>query len=401
MVDAAGAPLPPPAGGLASRPLHLIGHSRGAVVNSDAVRRLAAAGIGVDHVTTMDPHPVNGTLDEPFFNFDWGDAVPQKWTNVTWADNYWRADGGGFDAFDFDGIPIPGVHDTQLDEDALECCAYAFSHSDVHLWYHGTIDTSPAPCDGEECITPTMRLTWWPRGWTQRGYHYARLGGGSADRPAQAPGADPGTVPLVAGGTFEQASRAGWLYHGGALQGAIVSEGGLEYLRLGAGSGPMARHNRFHLPAGARAIRFDYRIITADTGAGDDQLSLRMTNLDSLSVTLEPPLPLGPPAAGWVTGHEIVIPAAVTRGRTHTMTFQVDSGAALVAVVGVDNIDIVAGPPGDIDGDGAVGIGDLLALLGAWGPCPPGAPPPPCPADLDGDGTVDIVDLLLLLGNWG
>jgi hypothetical protein len=50
---------------------------------------------------------------------------------------------------------------------------------------------------------------------------------------------------------------------------------------------------------------------------------------------------------------------------------------------------------GDVDGDGAVGIADLLALLAAWG-TDPGGPP-----DFDGDGTVGISDLLLLLANWG
>ena len=50
---------------------------------------------------------------------------------------------------------------------------------------------------------------------------------------------------------------------------------------------------------------------------------------------------------------------------------------------------------GDIDGDGSVGIGDLLALLASWGPCPA-----PCPEDLNGDGMVDIQDLLDLLSAW-
>ncbi|MCH7799853.1 MAG: hypothetical protein IID28_15635, partial [Planctomycetes bacterium] len=54
---------------------------------------------------------------------------------------------------------------------------------------------------------------------------------------------------------------------------------------------------------------------------------------------------------------------------------------------------------GDLDGDGAVGILDFLALLAAWGPCP--APPADCPADLDGDGVAGINDLLALLANWG
>ena len=55
--------------------------------------------------------------------------------------------------------------------------------------------------------------------------------------------------------------------------------------------------------------------------------------------------------------------------------------------------------PGDLDGDGSVGIFDLLILLSDWGPCPD--PPDDCPADLDNDGTVGIFDLLALLANWG
>lgn len=51
--------------------------------------------------------------------------------------------------------------------------------------------------------------------------------------------------------------------------------------------------------------------------------------------------------------------------------------------------------PGDVDGDGVVGVTDLLSLLAAWGPCPD------CAADLDGDGVVGVVDLLALLSLWG
>ncbi len=51
--------------------------------------------------------------------------------------------------------------------------------------------------------------------------------------------------------------------------------------------------------------------------------------------------------------------------------------------------------PWDIDGDGLVGITDLLDLLAAWGPNPGH------PADFDGNGQVGITDLLALLANWG
>lgn len=61
--------------------------------------------------------------------------------------------------------------------------------------------------------------------------------------------------------------------------------------------------------------------------------------------------------------------------------------------------DISGCVPGDVDGDGTVGILDFLILLGAWGPC--GMPcPPSCPADIDGNCAVGINDMLLLLANW-
>ena len=65
-----------------------------------------------------------------------------------------------------------------------------------------------------------------------------------------------------------------------------------------------------------------------------------------------------------------------------------------VAVLDIGEVTI----PGDLDGDGTVGVTDLLILLGDWGRCPPKGE---CPADLNGDGSVGVVDLLILLGNWG
>ena len=58
-----------------------------------------------------------------------------------------------------------------------------------------------------------------------------------------------------------------------------------------------------------------------------------------------------------------------------------------------------SGIPGDLNGDGVVGVGDLLILFAEWGPCP-GAPDP-CPADLDDDGFVGIGDMLFMFANWG
>jgi len=48
-----------------------------------------------------------------------------------------------------------------------------------------------------------------------------------------------------------------------------------------------------------------------------------------------------------------------------------------------------------VNGDGTVGITDILALLEVWGPSPGH------PADVDDDGTVGTEDLLALLAVWG
>ena len=53
------------------------------------------------------------------------------------------------------------------------------------------------------------------------------------------------------------------------------------------------------------------------------------------------------------------------------------------------------GCQGDIDGDGQVGIPDLLLLLADFGTCDGS------PADLDGDTCVGVPDLLILLSNFG
>lgn len=88
----------------------------------------------------------------------------------------------------------------------------------------------------------------------------------------------------------------------------------------------------------------------------------------------------------------------------------VDADASIPVPPGSFKVDFIDGPPGggpatitvvpigDLDGDGQVGVVDLLLLLQAWGSCPD--PPAPCPADLTGDGAVGVADLLVLLGAW-
>ena len=49
----------------------------------------------------------------------------------------------------------------------------------------------------------------------------------------------------------------------------------------------------------------------------------------------------------------------------------------------------------DIDGDGNVGVEEMLAIIAAWGPCDG------CPEDLNNDGVVDVADMLIVIAQWG
>ena len=53
--------------------------------------------------------------------------------------------------------------------------------------------------------------------------------------------------------------------------------------------------------------------------------------------------------------------------------------------------------PGDINGDGLVGVDDLLIVIANWGSCDSTE----CPGDLNGDGMVGVDDLLIVIANWG
>ena len=52
--------------------------------------------------------------------------------------------------------------------------------------------------------------------------------------------------------------------------------------------------------------------------------------------------------------------------------------------------------PADLDGDGGVGIADVLVLLASWGQCTSAC----CLSDLDFDGKTAESDLLALLEAW-
>ncbi len=161
---------------LLAGPVHLIGHSRGTSLNTALAKTLAEHGVWIDQFTTLDPHPATWT--DPYGETDQPIVL---WDNIRFADNYWRenlvgehVEGaynvtfredhliGGYPDI-FLGLEVPGVGD----------------HRDVHLWYHGTIDTS-AEGDGDAPLPADN--AWYPEGERgprdEKGFYFSRIGAG-------------------------------------------------------------------------------------------------------------------------------------------------------------------------------------------------------------------------------
>ena len=160
--------------------------------------------------------------------------------------------------------------------------------------------------------------------------------------------------------------------------------GGTTFLEIGSLS------QQVTIPTGTATLTF-WLDITAASGNGVDFLTVSLDDINVLSVLESDEGAFHP----WT---EVTVDiSAFADGRSHLLSFDSTVTGPMRTNFFVDAIEIIAktGCPADLDGDGSVGILDLLALLAAWG-TDPGGPP-----DFDGDGTVGILDLLTLLANWG
>ncbi|MCK4873814.1 MAG: hypothetical protein KAS72_13920 [Phycisphaerales bacterium] len=161
-----------------SLPIHLIGHSRGGSLVAAIAENLGEAGAWVDHVTFLDPHPMPG---------DYGYIAGLSPTeNVVFSDNYYQH----LSPSAYWGYPHEGTFNrelTNLDDGYGPDGWLWHEHSDVHLWYHGTIDHDSNVWDGDEWLTNDMRDDWYGSGegaGSTAGYYYSRVsningGGGS------------------------------------------------------------------------------------------------------------------------------------------------------------------------------------------------------------------------------
>lgn len=163
---------------LVELPLHLVGHSRGGSVISEMARLLGAQGIWVDQLTLLDPHPVT----------EFGDAAVRVWQNILFAESYWQMN-PNFSCPN--GASASGAYNRFLTNLGG---GYDCPHSDVHLWYLGTIDHGTPTGNNDEVITQAERATWWTpaeAAGMQAGFLYSRIGRGN--RLSTAEPAGPGT----------------------------------------------------------------------------------------------------------------------------------------------------------------------------------------------------------------
>jgi hypothetical protein len=170
---------------LAEFPLHLIGHSRGGSLVCELSRLLGTNGVWVDHITTLDPHPLN----DPDFPLDAllysaVDAPANTYENILFHDNYWQ----NLNLF-VHGKAVSGAYVRKLTSLGG---GYSSQHSDVHLWYHGTVDLRIPTSDTEAPLTITERTNWWTAyesAGVIAGFNYSLIGGAertSADQPVGA-----------------------------------------------------------------------------------------------------------------------------------------------------------------------------------------------------------------------
>ena len=322
--------------------LHFIGHSRGAVVNSEAVERLLKAeelwslGVHIRQVTTLDPHgELSGDEGVNSEHAEYASRGYWTWDGIAFADNYWQPD------FLVGGEPIEGAANLDLDYDG------SIGHSEVHDWYCWTIPgarrcggdpTTPGgwfcPANCPQICDATMSQRTEPFEQDSEGYFFTELVGGTrcppwADEPTPVL-FDFGSHEGLVNGNFERGAAA-WKYHGGTLFGdSTIDQGRLKLHVDALQRRSFATRNRLWVPAGADTVSYCRQVFNNDPGQ-----TIRFRVRVGKTLALEETL-------GGTTGgcESFSIDALPYRDSTQTLTFEARavSGITDGATVEVDNV---------------------------------------------------------------
>lgn len=310
------------------RNLHLISHSRGCVLMSEAAERLLLMGYGIEQMTFLDPHEwgtplgllVPGIHDALITDFD---VNPEplssrgvvRWkgesADVGFVDVYYSRN--GLDAVDgaLDGRCVEGA-DYNLEITKRPNAVTTINHFAVHAWYHGTIDLDATSDEIQKIYALEYRpvlqtedgalsnkigieLGWYGAPFEDRavdGFNQSRIAGGIrlvstsscglSDMPTQIQNRDSGvpvaaeTAPMInlknegiVNGDFERGPELlESSYPGWAGHGG----GGTGTIRrkfrnkflVLDGENMFRRHNRFYIYSDMTDIEFEYRITNSE-----------------------------------------------------------------------------------------------------------------------------------------
>lgn len=322
--------------------LHFIGHSRGAVVCSEAIQRLNMykenSGVAVDekiHFTTLDPHPWDEIDDDDIGDPLWAndhdvnggqiDFGVVAWDIVSYVDNYWHKGDGLNGLSTFPGCP----NNTDLSEKAGNY--KDMDHSGIHAWYHGTVDfNAKTDSTDKNAIIIDPDGSWYPGSGTANerkslGFNYvAAIGGSFNTIPSN------NTVSIYDDNTFNITSIfngdfsktgywwdvkwiPGWELHSGGGKGFINLDYANYRLKLNDNN-ESRTHNSFFVPQGMEGIYFRYRV---SNKSNDDHLIVKLNN-----VKLGEGIPLNDRSLSYINT-SVGIPSYA--GSVNTLTFEIES----------------------------------------------------------------------------
>lgn len=276
---------------------HFIGHSRGAVLLTQVFYRAlkAESTWKIQHFTTLDPHPATPMGDEtlPYVSTDidtrYKLGLP---SNVLKADNYFRMDEsyeGPASLGAFDGVKVDGTNSSSIlfNNDKFQGTifnqiGYSFggAHSNVHMWYYGSINTSASTYDGINIPSNNWyggNGSWYlfnafgNFGRNNGGYKYSKIGGGYSMLP-NALTIQPTTnyiPPKIFNGNFQWSDfldygASGWNANGGKQERVNISNGQAEIY-----SGGNLKHSLFLIPSAAKKIVINAKCIgCSNSGQG-------------------------------------------------------------------------------------------------------------------------------------